>query len=154
MNVRIRAATAADLPQLVALEQASFDTDRISPRQLRHLVTRAHAAVLVAADGARLTGSAVVLYSRATGVARIYSLAVSASARGHGIGRMLLEAAAADARSRGRRRLRLEVRPDNTSAVALYERLGFHRIAEIDDYYQDHSSAWRYERGLAEVPDA
>lgn len=148
-NTTIRAASAAHLPDLLDLESSSFSSDRISPRQMRHLLTRAHATVLIAQCADRLVGSVVVLYRRGARVGRVYSLAVDAAARGRGIGAALLEAAAADATRRGNDRLRLEVRQDNGAAIALYERLGFRRIAEIDDYYQDHMAAWRFERPLA-----
>ncbi len=149
MNTTIRAATLAHLPELLSLEASSFSTDRISRRQMRRLLTRAHASVLVAESQGRLLGSAVMLYRRGARVGRVYSLAVDAAARGRGVGAALLEAAAADAARRGNDRLRLEVRRDNQGAIALYQKLGFRRIAEIDDYYQDHMAAWRFERPLA-----
>lgn len=46
--------------------------------------------------------------------------------------------------------LRLEVRPDNVAAIALYERSGYRRFAQVDDYYQDHAPALRYEKRIVE----
>lgn len=149
----IRCARVGDLPALVALEQACFDGDRIAPRQMRYLLTRANATLLVATAGERLLGSAVLLFSRATALGRLYSIAVHPHARGRGLGRALLVAAEQATRQRGRTRVRLEVRRDNDAAAALYRSLGYHTIGELDDYYQDHMGAWRFERHIDE-PDA
>jgi RimJ/RimL family protein N-acetyltransferase len=54
-------------------------------------------------------------------------LAVAVGVRGSGVGSALVEAVAADALAHGLELLSLEVRGNNHGAVALYERLGFHR---------------------------
>ncbi len=146
----IRTATLDDLDALLALEQQGFEEDRISRRQFRHLLTRANATVLVKLDEAQaLVGNTVVLFSRATSVARLYSLAVAAQARGQGVATALVHAAEQAAWARRRAYIRLEVRKDNARAMALYERLGYRRFGEWVDYYDDHADAWRYEKSLS-----
>jgi ribosomal protein S18 acetylase RimI-like enzyme len=145
----VRAAAADDLAALVALENSCFDDDRISRRQFRHLLTRANAAVLVAADwDGRLLGDLVVLFSRGTATARLYSIAVAPAARGQGIGRLLVEAAEATAWEHGRAWMRLEVRKDNRASIGLFEAMGYRRFGEHGDYYADHMDAWRYEKAI------
>ncbi len=145
----LRHASLGDLAALVALEQACFTTDRISPRQFRYLLTRANAVILVAESEQEIFGDAVVLFSRATSVARVYSLAVAESWRGRGVGLALMKMAEAEAWSHRRAYLRLEVREDNHQALNLYRSLGYRRLGEVNDYYQDHTGAVRLEKSLS-----
>jgi ribosomal protein S18 acetylase RimI-like enzyme len=94
----------------------------------------------------------VVFYRRNTHSARLYSLAVGTHARGTGLGGALLAAAEADARARGCTSMRLEVRTDNVSAIALYERRGYTRGARLPGFYEDGADGWRYVKVL--VPRA
>jgi ribosomal protein S18 acetylase RimI-like enzyme len=148
----VRQATPADLDALLALEQASFESDRISRAQWRRHVKSATAAVLVtggAADG--IDAAAVVFYRRRSRIAWLYSLAVGARSRGAGLGGTLLAAAEADARARGCESMRLEVRVDNGSAIALYEHRGYARGTRIPGFYEDGAAAWRYMKRLTTV---
>lgn len=144
-----RTATLEDIDALVALEQQCFDDDRISRRQFRHMLTRANAAVLLEERAGQIVGDVVVLFSRATSVARLYSLAVAADMRGQGVAKSLMHAAEQVAWSKHRAYMRLEVRKDNTAAISLYERHGYRRFGEWLDYYDDHAAAWRYEKSLS-----
>ncbi|MCP5152245.1 MAG: GNAT family N-acetyltransferase/peptidase C39 family protein [Chromatiales bacterium] len=146
---RVRAAVAADVSALVALEQACFDSDRLSRRRFRYMLERAHAALLVAEDAGRVDGYALVLFRQGTSLARLYSLAVSPARRGAGLGRALLHAAQAAATQRDCAYLRLEVRRENAPAVALYRAEGYRPLTVVDDYYEDGADALRMEKALA-----
>ena len=145
----IRPATIDDLEPLLTLEERCFATDRISRRRFRHLLTRAKARTLVEDEGGRLLGYALVLFSRGTALARLYSIAVDAEARGRGIARRLLAAAEAEAVARGCVSMRSEVRRDNTASLALFRSNGYRQFDEVEDYYEDHMDALRFERTLA-----
>lgn len=147
-RISIRRARPADLPALVALENTTFTTDRMSARQLRRHVGGSSAEVLVAADGARVLGAALVFLRRGSDVARLYSIAVDDAARGLGLGARLLDAAERRARRRGARVMRLEVRVDNAAARRLYEAHGYRRVATLPGYYEDGADGERYERDL------
>jgi len=136
---------------LVALENRSFDTDRLSRRQLRYMLTKARADTLLAEEGGTVLGYVLVLYSRGTAVARIYSIAVDPEARGGGVGRALVEAAEAAAWVQERAYVRLEIRRDNLASQALFEHAGYRRFGVLSDYYEDHMEALRYEKSL--TPD-
>ncbi|QDE41449.1 GNAT family N-acetyltransferase [Luteibacter pinisoli] len=147
--VRVRRAEVSDLDDLVALEEATFDTDRLSRAQYRKHLDSETAQVLVAsANHRRFLGTAVVFYRKGTSVARLYSIATKPQARGKGVGSALIEAAEDAGRARGCRVLRLEVRKDNSVAIRLYERMGYHRIGEYAAYYGDGADALRLEKTL------
>jgi ribosomal-protein-alanine acetyltransferase len=146
---RIRAAELTDLDALVAIENLCFDTDRLSRRSFRHLLTRGRAATLVAERGGAVAGYVLVLFSHGALHARIYSLAVDPAARGQGLGRDLVAAAEDAAQDRECSEIRLEVRKDNEEAIGLYESLGYRRFGVLSDYYEDHEDAVRYRKSLA-----
>ncbi|MFP4079268.1 MAG: peptidase C39 family protein [Ectothiorhodospira sp.] len=145
----IRAAKVPDIPALTALEGRCFHTDRLSRRRFRYMLTKAHAHTLVHVRDGNLLGYVLLLFSRGTSSARLYSIAVDPSARGEGIARALVRAAETDAREQDNAYLRLEIRQDNTASQRLFESLGFRRFGEYGDYYEDHMAAWRYEKSLA-----
>lgn len=148
---QIRHATPADLDSLLALEQATFTCDRISRRQSRRHLSSTSSSVLVIGTLGDIRAAAVIFYRRNSHSARLYSLAVHNSDRGNGFGATLLAAAEADARSHGCTTMNLEVRTDSPSAIALYERHGFQRRAQLPAFYEDGSNAWRYAKTLTPV---
>ncbi len=154
--VQVRAARAADLDALVKLETQCFQGDRLSRRQFRYMLSRAQAALLVAVDRATaetvptpLLGYVLVLFNRATSVARLYSLAVAAAARRRGVGRALVAAAERATWDAERAYLRLEIRRDNIASQRLFEGLRYRRFGVLSDYYDDHMEALRYEKQLS-----
>nr|WP_255705768.1 MULTISPECIES: GNAT family N-acetyltransferase/peptidase C39 family protein [unclassified Ectothiorhodospira] len=134
---------------MVALEGRCFPTDRLSRRQFRYMLTKAHAHTLVEEQAGVILGYILVLFSRGTSSARLYSIAVDAQARGSGVAAELIRTAENDARERDCAYLRLEIRKDNNVSQRLFESLGYRRFGEYGDYYEDHMDAWRYEKSLA-----
>ena len=146
-----RLATPADLGSLLGLEQTTFTSDRISRRQwCRHLASHS-ASVLVIGPPGDVHAASVIFYRRNSRSARLYSLAVRDSDRGTGLGAMLLAAAEADARAHGCTTMRLEVRTESPPAIALYERRGFRRLAQLPAFYEDGADAWCYMKRLTTV---
>lgn len=149
--VRVRRADPSDLDDLVALEQDTFDSDRLSRAQFRRHLDSDSAQVLVASANHRhFLGCAVLFFRKRSRVARLYSIASKPATRGKGVGTALLDAAEATARRRHCHALRLEVRIDNHAAIRLYERLGYRRFgAPVEGFYEDGADACRYEKILA-----
>jgi ribosomal protein S18 acetylase RimI-like enzyme len=154
----VRPATLADLGPLVRLENASFATDRLTRRQFRYMLTRAQALTLVAerpeggpetGPETGLAGYVMVLLSRGTSVARLYSIAVAREARTQGVGRLLVAAAEVAVWGEDRAYMRLEIRRDNLASQSLFESAGYRRFGVLSDYYEDHMEALRYEKTLA-----
>ena len=148
-SIRIRRAVAADLPALVALENASFATDRMSARQYQRHVLGSGAGVLVATRAGHIIGAVVVFFHVAYRIARLYSIAVASGARGIGLGGRLLAAAERAAREHGSKSMRLEVRASNAAARRLYETRGYAPFATRAAYYEDGEDAVRYEKTLS-----
>ncbi|MBV5308538.1 GNAT family N-acetyltransferase/peptidase C39 family protein [Chromatium okenii] len=145
----IRDAVLTDLNALLSLEKDCFEGDRINRRQFRYLLIRNSARTLVAEDESGLLGYVLLLFSRATSVARLYSIAVAQRARGQGIGRALVAAAENAAWQRKRAYLRLEIRRDNLASQHLFEHADYRQFGILSDYYADHMAAFRYEKTLS-----
>lgn len=145
----IRPGQATDLPALLALEQRSFDHDRMSRRSFARLLAGDTALWRVADSPDGVLGYALVLFRRSSRIARLYSIAIDAGVRGRGLGRTLLQAAERSAADRGADRMRLEVRPDNTAAIALYQAAGYRSIGRYPAFYEDGSDALRLEKALS-----
>lgn len=144
----IRAARLEDIPDLLALEEKAFATDRISRRSFHHILTRGHAISLLAEREGLVAGYALVFLRRGTSLARLYSLAVDPAFRGLGIGETLLNAAEVAAAAADALFMRLEVRADNEHAIKLYRHLGYRSFGRYVDYYEDHAEALRFEKRL------
>ncbi|MDD1612723.1 MAG: peptidase C39 family protein [Methylococcaceae bacterium] len=152
-EILIRPAKLGDLEGLVKLENASFDTDRLSRRSFKHWIATEHRALLVAEFDGRIAGYILIIYHPGTRLARIYSLAVEDRLRGYGIAKKLIAAGEQAARDSGRLYLRLEVSVDNTPAIRLYESLGFQKFGLYRDYYEDHKDAIRFQKLIRHYRD-
>ncbi len=145
----LRNATLNDLDSLVAIENRTFTTDRFERRTFRYLLTRANAVTLVEEENGGLRGYAIILFNTGTSLARLYSFAVDPQFRGRSVGSGLLLAAERVALQRDCVAMRIEVRKDNPEAIRLYEKNDYRRFDEVDDYYEDHMAALRFEKSLA-----
>ncbi|MEZ5650166.1 MAG: GNAT family N-acetyltransferase/peptidase C39 family protein [Burkholderiaceae bacterium] len=155
-DIVIRRATADDLDALVALEDASFTSDRLSRRSFRKLIGAGSAVLLVAEDSTAtgrpasesVRGYALLLFRAGTGLARLYSVAVAAGHGGRGLGRRLLEAAERAAIALDKVVLRLEVGVGNRPARALYARAGYRCVRRLPGYYENGEDGLRLEKPL------
>lgn len=153
--IQLRPARREDIPGLLVIEQASFNTDRLGHAQFRRFIAGGKACVLVAQAGAGghladglLAGYVLVLFRAGSRKARIYSIAVAAAARGIGVGEQLLLRAEDAARRQGCSVMRLEVRPDNAAALAMYARHGYLPFGRYAGFYEDGSDAVRLQKNL------
>jgi ribosomal protein S18 acetylase RimI-like enzyme len=145
----LRQATLNDINALVRLENRCFVTDKVSRRQFRYLLSKANAVILVDEEQGQARGYVLLLFSRGTCMARLYSIAVDPDWQGQGIGGKLIQGAEAAAVDRGCVSMRLEVRKDNATSLDLFRHHGYQQFEEVLDYYQDHMDALRLEKNLA-----
>ena len=153
-NVWIRPAVVSDVGQLAELENKCFDSDQLSRRSFKWMITKGRALLLVAESEQHIVGYVLLLYHQGTSLGRVYSLAVAAEQRKLGLAKQLMEIAEREALEDGRSFLRLEVRPDNASAIRLYEKLGYEVFDVVSDYYEDHADALRMMKVLHHEPEA
>ncbi|MCU1569636.1 MAG: rimI [Naasia sp.] len=138
MTWLLRRATDADVPAIMAIEDATFPEDAWSERAMRREVADPNACYLVAVHperGGAVDGYAGLLAPRGSGDADVQTVAVADTARRRGLGRALMLALLAEADRRGAERVFLEVRADNDGAQHLYRSLGFEQIAVRKRYY-------------------
>jgi ribosomal protein S18 acetylase RimI-like enzyme len=147
-EIVLRDVREDDLEALLALEEQSFSSDRLSRRRFRHWIGSPSRAFLVATLGNRLVGYVLVIYHAGTRLARLYSLATDREFRGRGIASRLITAGEEAASAGGRFFMRLEVGSENHAAIRLYESLGYQRFGIYEDYYEDHSDALRMQKRI------
>jgi ribosomal protein S18 acetylase RimI-like enzyme len=148
-NITLRPATIQDCPGLLEIETSAFQSDRLKPRQMRYLLTRAKARTLVAVIEDQIAGYCVVLLPAHPRPARIYSLAVKLEFRGRDIAKNLLRKVQAETIAKGYTRVCLEVSTRNRTAKRLYAQLGFRPIAQLPGYYEDGGDGIRLQLDLS-----
>jgi ribosomal-protein-alanine acetyltransferase len=148
-QVVLRKARVLDLPKLVELENACFDYDQLSRRNFHWMIKNAHSIFLVLEYETRLIGYGLVLINAGTSLARLYSICTLKEFQGHGLATKLIsELESRAASEEDCAYLRLEVRADNRSAIKLYERLGYNKFTEKEDYYDDGEKALCFEKRI------
>lgn len=144
----IRHATLDDLGALVRIEDSCFDTDRLSRRNFRYLLTRGNAETLIEEQDGVVRGYTMLLFNAGVSLARLYSLAVAPAFQRMGVAGRLVDASEVAARQNDCVSLRLEIRKDNRASIALFKRHGYREFGEHADYYEDHMEALRFEKSL------
>jgi len=145
----IRPATIKDIDHLLAIEKSCFVTDQLSRRNFRYLLTKANAQTLVDEVDGVIRGYAMLLFSRCTSMARLYSFATALTFRQQGVAQNLLKAAEVSAIERDCVSLRLETRYDNVAMQQLVTKNNYRKFGVIANYYEDNAAALRFEKSLA-----
>ncbi|MCB1141412.1 MAG: GNAT family N-acetyltransferase/peptidase C39 family protein [Leptospiraceae bacterium] len=145
----LRPANLTDLDGLIQLETTSFDSDQISRRSFRYLLTKGKAETWLDEESGEIRGYAIVLFNSGTSSARLYSIAVQPQSRGKGIAERLIRKIEETSLEKDFIYLRLEVRKDNLPAQNLYQKLGYKKIEIVKEYYEDKMDAQRFEKLLA-----
>ena len=116
----------------LSLQEARAKADRDTDGLLPQGAHTPGMVLLAARRGDRLVGAvwAAVQGPDRTGEAWIYFLWVDPTVRRQGLARRLMEATAAEVRRHGAEHLALNVFGGNTSAIALYDALGFRVTAQ------------------------
>ncbi|MCL2208163.1 MAG: ribosomal protein S18-alanine N-acetyltransferase [Fibromonadales bacterium] len=88
-----------------------------------------------------LDKKAFAIWQMAADECELLLIEVEESERGKGFGKMLMEHCHKELAAQGAKSFFLEVRVSNVAAIALYEKLGYEKIAERKKYYADGEDA-------------
>lgn len=131
--VTLRPMRWPDISAVHAIETLVFDVDPWSAEQFWGELAQTTREYVVAEQDGLIVGYAGAYLLPPD--ADVQTIAVSPNAQGRGVGRLLLEELISTAIGRECTQLLLEVRSDNESAIAMYERFGFESISKRRDYY-------------------
>lgn len=131
--MKLEPMTEAHIPQIAALEAASFSTPW-SESSIRAELSNPYALWLTAMDGECLAGYLGVQFGPDGG--DIMTVATDPVFRRRGVAKNLICAMTEILRAKRLQWLTLEVRPSNVSAVGLYKALGFREVGRRPRYYK------------------
>ncbi len=135
LEMDFRPMREEDLATLIKIERASYPYPW-TLGNFRDCLDSGYSSWVGEVEGA-LAGYWVMMM--AVGEGHILNCCIAPAWQGRGFGRSLIEHLIDTARHHATEALYLEVRPSNTRAVNLYERIGFDGIALRRDYYPaDH----------------
>lgn len=117
--------------------------------RITRCISHADWTVLVARDGQRFAGFAVMEYLDVH--AHLALLAVVPAYRSRGVGRGLVEWLETSARTAGTFTVRLELRAGNEAAYGFYSRLGYRLTGRQRRYYDGREDALTMEHDLRVV---
>ena len=129
---QIRPMRHEDLPHVSDIERRSYEFPW-SHGVFRDCLLAGYQCIVLEVD-TEVSGYGIL--SVAAGEAHILNLCVEPEYRSHGYGERLLDEMLLRARSASVREIFLEVRPSNENALALYQKKGFHQVANRPAYYQ------------------
>ncbi|MFA5985224.1 MAG: ribosomal protein S18-alanine N-acetyltransferase [Methylococcaceae bacterium] len=129
--LRLRYMSQADLPAVLGIERTNYQFPW--GEDVFKDCLRAHYDAWVCEELDQILGYCIV--SIAVGEAHILNISIAANEQGQGLGRKMLEHVIEGARAKKVETVFLEVRPSNTVALALYEKIGFNEIGIRKGYY-------------------
>ncbi len=134
-SVAYRVMTVDDIPMVQLVERKCFSTPWSKNIFVSEVTRNDNAIYVVALVGERVVGYAGIWIILDEG--HITNIAVDPAYQRQGIGRGLLDVLTKAAAERGVIAMTLEVRVSNSSAQALYAKLGFVPNGIRKQYYQD-----------------
>jgi ribosomal-protein-alanine acetyltransferase len=148
--MRIRHATAADIPDLMALEKDAAPAAHWSMKQYETAFSGEPPSRVILIVEEEPGVQAFIAGRTLDKEWEIENIVVAASVRRHGFGTRLLEEFLDLARDRGADRVFLEVRESNLAARRLYEKCAFMESGRRKLYYQKpEEDAIVYQLGFA-----
>jgi ribosomal-protein-alanine N-acetyltransferase len=134
LAIHVRWMIRRDMPQVLAIEQSSFEFPWAEEDFFRCLRQR-NCIGMVAESGEDLLG--FMIYELHRNRLHLLNFAVAEEARRRGVGGQMLDKLINKLSSQRRNRILLEVRETNLAAQLFYRQRGFKAISVLRDFYDD-----------------
>jgi len=137
MKITIETASIRHLDRLYAIEKECFEKEAFSKQQIASLLSDYNSISLIAKTNSEIVGYIIgmIYYERKMPVGHILTIDVATAYRQKGIAQRLLLETEKIFKEKGLRAVCLEVREDNIAALKLYQKLGYKKIAKLENYY-------------------
>lgn len=132
--VQIRWMIRRDMPEVLAIEQGSFEFPWSEDDFTRCLRQRNCIGMVAECDGQVL---GFMIYELNRNTLHVLNFAVRPNARRRGIGTQMVEKLFSKLSQQRRTRITLEVRETNLAAQVFFRNLGFRAVSVLRDYYED-----------------
>ena len=139
LEVLIRNVFLSDLNQILEIEKASFEFDAFSGHTLKTYIENSSDLFFIAEVSGFLAGYVISTIQAQKGL--VVSIAVVPEYRCRKIGKSLVDFTFDNLRSRGVQEVALHVRKTDTQSVSFWEKMGFHPIRTIPNFYSDNAEA-------------
>jgi [ribosomal protein S18]-alanine N-acetyltransferase len=130
-SLTFRAMRTDDLDTIMAIEPEIY-SHPWSRGNFTDSLKAGYDCLICESDG-ELIGYGVLM--RVLDEAHLLNLSIAKAHQGRGFGRALLEHFIGESRDNGAQMMFLEVRPSNSAAISLYERMGFNEFSVRKGYY-------------------
>jgi ribosomal-protein-alanine N-acetyltransferase len=137
MEVKIETASITLLDKFFKIEEQCFEQEAFTKRQISYLLTDYNTIALMAKTDNDIAGFIIaqVEVEENTEFGHIITINVAPSYRRQGTATKLLHEIETLLKKKGITQCRLEVREDNKHAIKLYQKLGYHTIGILENYY-------------------
>ena len=141
----VRNATIDDVSKIESIEKELFADEGYSNAVIESNLSLDNYTTKVIEDNGKVVGYVTV--SRVVDEAELLKIAVSKTYQKSGLGSKLILAIESELKDNNIVSIFLEVKANNVSAIAFYERHGYERISVREKYYKD-TDAYIYRKRL------
>ncbi|MCS7167576.1 MAG: ribosomal protein S18-alanine N-acetyltransferase [Gemmatales bacterium] len=134
LAIQVRWMIKRDMPEVLAIEQASFDNPW-SEEDFLNALRQRNCIGMVAETHDQLLG--FIVYELQKSQMVVLNLAVHPQFRRQGIGRLMMERLISKLSQQRRNKITLQVRESNLPAQLFFKALGFQAIRVLRGYYSD-----------------
>lgn len=137
-EIIIDCASIRLLDELYSIEKKCFDEEAFSKEQISYLLRDYNSLSYIAYINDKIAGFIIGLIEieRNQFFGHIITIEVMTQYRRKGVAQRLLREIETGIKNQGINECRLEVREDNIAAIKLYEKIGYKKIAKLENYYQ------------------